>query len=157
MEKKYIQVFLNQKNIKKEREFETNNGKTRKKVCVSFPKLGLCWLLKQQTVVYNPTKKDGTKSEKKQLMITLSADAEYEFYNSKTKEAVVKTGQEIRDYYKNLWEDSKNLEANEDKVFVSTQEFVKELKNDKVSAKDLEQNTQQEEQNIENKTLSQEN
>ena len=158
MEKKYIQVFLNEKNIKKESVSETADGKKIKRVCVSFPKLGLCWLNRQQTVAYNPTKKDGTKSSNKELKITLSADAEYEFYTknkeTKSNETIIKTGQDIREFYKNLWVESKNADAKDKKVFVSTNEIVKELKKEPV-ADALKNNTN--EQNVEkhNNNLSQ--
>ena len=127
MEKKYIEVFLYEKNIRHIKEFEAENGKKTKKICVSFPELGLCWLLKKQSVTFFPTKKDGNKSDKKQLKIVLSADYEYQFYFSKNEEPKILTGNDIRNFYKNLW--------SEGKVFVSTREVIRTLKNDKLANK----------------------
>ena len=72
--KKYAEIYLNEKNIKAEKE---------KSILVSFPKLGLASLAKNQVIVFtNKNSKNGAKKAK----IVLSENKEYSFLNGKNED-----------------------------------------------------------------------
>ena len=120
MEKTYIQIYLNEGNIKKEKSFVNKQGKEYKKVLISFPKLGLLWVSKSQTRAFVPKEKKEEENAKKQLLVVLSANETYSFYKDKETNTNGLLGIEIKDFYQDLW--------NKKELFVSTSEKIKEIK-----------------------------
>lgn len=118
--KKYAEIYLNEKNIKAEKE---------KSILVSFPKLGLVSLSKNQVVVFtNKNSKNGAKKAK----IVLSEDKEYSFLNGKNEDGSNKItkmkGSEIVSFYNQKWQESKEVSDSKAKCFVSSRIVEKQLK-----------------------------